>query len=162
MTAIRTALVAATLAGAAVALPANTPVVRAASVTGVAAEPVPATEHAPRTRAVVAEPAPSHGMFATPRDAMRYLVTAYNHHDLVALKHVTTPSAREALEEMRATANDLRLRSCTFREERGDYYCTFSHGFPASAHRTGRGHATFTVAPAAKPGWYMTVLDECN
>jgi hypothetical protein len=93
---------------------------------------------------------------------MRYLVTAYNHHDLAALRHVTTPSARDALEAMRAQATDLRLKACTFDKYAGDYECTFSHGFPASMHRTDRGSASFTVGPAAKPGWYMTVLESCG
>jgi hypothetical protein len=160
MTAIRTALAAAALASAA-AVPASTPVTPVASATpapGTVAviPPAPAAEHMVRSTPV------RRGMFATPEDAMRYLVTAYNHHDLVSLKHVTTPEARDALEAMRANATDLRLRSCTFRRERGDYECTFSHGFPASAHRTDRGRAVFTVAPAYKPGWYMTVLEECN
>jgi hypothetical protein len=120
----------------------------------------PPVEAPPRIYTPV--PAAPGAMFRTPEDAMRYLVTAYNNHDLAALKHVTNPSARTALEAMRAQASDLRLKACAFDKYDGDYECTFSHGFPASLHRTDRGSAVFTVGPAAKPGWYMTVLDSCG
>jgi hypothetical protein len=137
----------------------------------IAADPVLDPVVVPTPEPVVAMPAPRRfvpatpkpgALFRTPEAAMRFLVTAYNHHDLAALKKVTTASARQALEEMRAQATDLRLRSCAFRPYQGDYECTFSHGFPAAFHRTDRGHATFTVAPADRPGWYMTVLEDCG
>jgi hypothetical protein len=118
------------------------------------------TMPAPRTYSPV--PAPQAALFRTPEAAMRFLARAYNAHDDAALRKVTTPEARTALDAMRAEAPDLLLRWCTFREYQGDYECTFSHGFAASAHRTGRGRATFTVAPATKPGWYMTVLESCG
>jgi hypothetical protein len=107
-------------------------------------------------------PAPPGARFRTPEAAMRFLARAYNAHDDAALKVVTTPETRDALADMHPTAPDLALLWCTFQQHRGDYECTFSHGFPASAHRSGRGRATFTVAPAAKPGWYMTVMESCG
>ena len=100
--------------------------------------------------------------FATPGAAMRYLATAYNRHDLVALRHVTTPVARESLDAMRPMAENLRLVGCERNADRGDYLCEFTHDYPASAHLTGRGSAHFTAAPADRAGWYMTVLNDCN
>ncbi len=107
---------------------------------------------------------------------MTYLATAWNARDLVSLKHVTTPIAREALEAMRAEANDLQLVRCDRNTSRKDYECTFRHGFPAGydpkaphddaglgyAEATTPGTATFVVGPAARSGWYMTVLISCG
>ena len=33
---------------------------------------------------------------------------------------------------------------------------------PTPSHRGGHGQAHFTVAPATRPGWYMTVLEDCD
>jgi hypothetical protein len=108
-------------------------------------------------------PTPSSGVhFATPEAAMRYLAGAYNRNDLAALMHVTTPAARHNLLAMRADASDLRLVGCTANPGRGDYLCGFTHGYPAAAHQASRGQAHFTVAPADRPGWYMTVLNDCG
>ena len=123
-----------------------------------------------------ASPTPVVPYFATPEAAMRYLAAAYNRHDLVALKHVTTPIAREALDNMRSEAIDLRLDHCTRNKDRNDYDCTFRHGFPAGydpkakhddaglgyAESTTPGTATFVVGPARRSGWYMTVLESCG
>jgi hypothetical protein len=106
--------------------------------------------------------APRQLHFATPEAAMRYLAAAYNRNDLAALKHVTTPEARNNLLFMRATADNLRLVGCTVNAGRGDYLCGFTHGFPAASHLAGTGHAHFTAAPADKVGWYMTVLNDCS
>jgi len=100
--------------------------------------------------------------FATPQAAMRYLAAAYNRNDLAALKHVTTPEARNNLLFMRPNADNLQLVGCTANPGRGDYLCGFTHGFPAASHQTGTGHAHFTAAPADKVGWYMTVLNDCS
>jgi hypothetical protein len=94
---------------------------------------------------------------------MRYLASAYNRHDVAALRRVTTPSAREALLEMRSEAVNLRLQTCD-RQPEGDYICTFAHDYPRALHKKASEHgsATFLVGPATKPGWYMTVLQECG
>ena len=106
--------------------------------------------------------------FGSPEDAMRYLADAWNRNDLVSLKHVTDPSARGALDDMHKVAVNLRLNHCDFNKDRGDYTCYFDHDYPPNASTTMveddpmMGHAIFTVGPAATPGWYMTVLEECS
>jgi hypothetical protein len=122
-----------------------------------APKPTPTTPAAPRTPT-----APPRPYFTTPQAAMRYLTVAYNHNDLVALGHVTTPVARANLLVMRRTAINLRLVGCTANAGRGDYLCSFTHDYPASLHVVGHGHAHFTAAPADKYGWYMTVLEDCS
>ena len=116
--------------------------------------PVVSTPHVP------APPRALH--FATPEGAMRYLASAYNRNDLAALKHVTTPEARNNLLFMRPNADNLQLVGCTANAGRGDFLCGFTHGFPAVTHHAGTGHAHFTAAPADKVGWYMTVLNDCS
>jgi hypothetical protein len=107
-------------------------------------------------------PTPKPGVhFATPEAAMRYLAAAYNRNDLPALKKVTNPPARAALLEMRQEATNLQLTGCN-PQPRGDYVCSFRHDFPEHRHRVGHGQATFLAAPADKPGWYMTVLLDCD
>jgi photosystem II stability/assembly factor-like uncharacterized protein len=98
--------------------------------------------------------------FRTPEGAMRYLARAYNRNDISALKMVTTPRARDELLLMRTFATHLRLRSCVT-DHYGHTRCNFAHGF-ANAPRRAYGHADFAVAPADKPGWYMTVLESCG
>jgi predicted lipid-binding transport protein (Tim44 family) len=99
--------------------------------------------------------------FTTPQAAMRYLTAAYNRNDTSALRKVTNPSARAALTAMRQEATNLQLTGCT-RRAVGDYLCQFRHDYPQHLHRPGHGQATFLAAPAAKPGWYMTVLIDCG
>jgi hypothetical protein len=107
--------------------------------------------------------APAVPHFATPQGAMRYLASAYNRIDMVQLKHVTTPQGRAALLGMRPHAVNLQLLGCKANSGRGDYDCTFSHDFPAAMHKPGKGgSAVFTVAPADRVGWYMTVLESCD
>jgi hypothetical protein len=115
-------------------------------------------DYAPPTP--VPEPRPLH--FATPEAAMRYLAAAYNRNDLASLMHVTTLAARHNLLLMRANATNLQLVGCTANAARGDYTCAFTHDFPVTSHRSGHGQAHFTVAPATRPGWYMTVLEDCD
>jgi hypothetical protein len=117
----------------------------------------PPTTPSPRTH-----PSPRRLYFATPQASMRYLAVAYNHNDLAALKHVTTPVARSNLLFMRPNADNLRLVGCTANAGRGDYTCAFTHDYPAAMHQTGHGQAHFTAAPADKVGWYMTVLNDCS
>jgi hypothetical protein len=106
--------------------------------------------------------APRPLQFATPQAAMRYLAAAYNRDDLAALMHVTTPAARHNLLAMRPNATNLQLVGCTANAGRGDYLCGFTHGYPTAADHAGPGQAHFTVAPADRPGWYMTVLNDCG
>ena len=136
-----------------------------------------ATHHAPasRTHLVSATPAadaPSPTIqvessdqagpyFSTPQAAMRYLAAAWNRHDNVALRHVTTPEGRNALEAMRSEAVNLRLRACT-KNPAGDYTCVFDHDYPASMHKRGHGIATFIAGPARLHGWYMTYFEGCG
>jgi hypothetical protein len=93
---------------------------------------------------------------------MTYLVAAFNSDDAAALHAVTTPSAYEELTQMRSEAVNLQLQYCTADANRGDYYCYFSHDYPASLHQTGHGASTILVAPAVNPGWYMYSLVECG
>ena len=112
-----------------------------------------------------ASAAPSLFPFATPQAAMRYLADAYNHNDTTRLRKVTTPLARQALDQMRAEAVNLRLVGCDS-QPAGDYLCHFAHDYPASlplSQRDGTtGHAEFLVGPATKQGWYMTVFESCG
>ena len=122
--------------------------------------------HSPRPTPIPAPtpipPAAGSPHFATPQASMRYLAAAYNADDLASLMHVTTPAARHNLLFMRANAPNLQLVSCTANAGRGDYTCAFTHDFPVASHRSGHGQAHFTVAPADRPGWYMTVLEDCD
>jgi hypothetical protein len=100
--------------------------------------------------------------FATPEAAMRYLAAAWNRHDKVALRHVTTPDGRNALEAMRSEAVNLRLRACTKNPGAGDFTCVFDHDYPPSMHKRGHGTATFIAGPARAHGWYMTYFEGCG
>ena len=123
-------------------------------------KPKPRTQARPKRAAQAAAPAVWDGRaFETPEDAMRFLVRAYNSHADRALAHVTTPDARANLVAMRDYAPALRLTSCA-RIETGAYDCEFTHSVKGSAKWD--GYASFRVAPATKPGWYMTVLMDCG
>ena len=108
--------------------------------------------------------------FDTPEAAMTYLAAAWNANDLVSLKHVTDPSARDELNAMHDVAVNLQLKTCVAREGAGDYTCSFSHDYPPHAsttvpeagHEHPRGEAVFLVGPADTPGWYMTVFESCG
>jgi hypothetical protein len=105
--------------------------------------------------------------FASPEDAMTYLAASWNANDIVSLKHVTDPSARDELNSMHGVAVNLRLNHCEANPE-GDYTCYFDHDYPAHASTTmvmddpHEGHAVFLVGPADTPGWYMTVFESCS
>ena len=106
--------------------------------------------------------------FKTPEEAMRFLADAWNRNDLVNLKHVTDPSARDQLNAMHGEANNLRLNHCE-QQPAGDYQCYFDHDYPPHASTTvalaaGKttGQAVFLVGPATTPGWYMTVFESCG
>jgi hypothetical protein len=105
--------------------------------------------------------------FSTPEEAMRYLADAWNRNDLVSLKHVTDPSARDELDAMHGVAVNLRLNHCD--QNVGDYTCHFDHDYPPHpsttmplAHQGQTGEAVFLVGPADTPGWYMTVFESCS
>jgi len=126
------------------------------------AAPPSAPSSAPSSESGSTTPTPKPALhFATPEAAMRYLAAAYNRNDLPALKKVTNEPARAALVELRKEATNLQLTGCS-RQPRGDYVCSFRHDFPAHRHRAGHGQAAFLAAPANKPGWYMTVLLDCD
>jgi len=100
--------------------------------------------------------------FTSPESAMTYLTAAYNTGNAAALHAVTTPGSYGELTQMRTEAVNLQLRYCTADASRGDYYCYFSHDYPASLHESGHGASTLLVAPADNPGWYMYALVECG
>ena len=56
---------------------------------------------------------------------MRYLVAAYNAHDLASEMHVTTPDARTQLESERQWVNTFSFDNCQVDGTQGDYICTF-------------------------------------
>jgi hypothetical protein len=99
--------------------------------------------------------------FDTPEAAMTYLAAAWNRNDLAELCQVTNPNARFLLNDMHREAVNLRLKKCD-KVEVGHYSCTFRHDYPAHMHKTGTGRAWLDVAPAANPGWYMTVFEGCG
>jgi hypothetical protein len=106
--------------------------------------------------------------FDTPEAAMRYLAAAWNANDLVSLKHVTNPSARDELDAMHGVATNLRLNHCD-KNPIGDYSCHFDHDYPPHPsttmpleHEGKTGEAVFLVGPADTPGWYMTVFESCS
>jgi hypothetical protein len=101
--------------------------------------------------------------FDTPEAAMTYLAAAWNSNDLVSLRHVTNPDARQQLDQMHAEATSLRLDHCDANPA-GDYTCHFQHDYPAgySVPPDALGEAVFLVGPAETPGWYMTVFQGCS
>jgi hypothetical protein len=132
--------------------PSATPAPQLATPTDPQQPTTPISHH--RTQTNQATPttpaAPRQLHFATPQAAMQYLASAYNRNDLAALKHVTTPQARNNLLFMRPTADNLRLVGCTVNAARGDYLCGFTHGFPAATHQTGTGHRTSPPHPPTR------------
>ena len=144
---------------------------RSATVTTAAAPPSPSPSVAATPREspsplVTSSPIPpmtTGPHFATPEAAMTYLASAWNRMDMTALKHVTDSKARQLLIDMYREAADLKLHHCTFTTWRGDYECYFTHGFPKGYKTTSKlGSAEFTVGPADRPGWYMTVFVDCG
>jgi hypothetical protein len=110
---------------------------------------------------------------------MRYLVAAYNRHDIAAEMHVTTPDSRSALEAERQWVNTFSFDNCTANPGSGDYTCQFDMvsmvpAAPApdstaadsaavsTPAATQMGEITVIVAPAARPGWYMYASEGCG
>src|SRR5436305_8976628 len=91
----------------------------------------------PSTTSATPSPTPMYTgpHFDTPQAAMRYLAAAWNRHDIVALKRVTTPDGRAALFNMYRKAVNLPLDRCTAQSGQGDYDRRFSHDYPASMHK---------------------------
>jgi hypothetical protein len=84
---------------------------------------------------------------------MTYLADAYNSDDTTAMQAVTDAQAFTSLQAMRSSDADLRLASCTPRQQ-GDYVCTVRYRGPASRNHE-HGAAMIIAAPALNPGWYM-------
>jgi hypothetical protein len=114
---------------------------------------------------------------------MRYLVAAYNAHDLTAERHVTTPDAHTQLESERQWVNTFSFDNCQVDGTQGDYVCTFdmvsmvptpsaSASADTATDSTGStgstgavtemGEITVIVAPALRPGWYMYASEGCG
>jgi hypothetical protein len=147
------------------AAPTETPVVKAPVA---APDPTPVT--APVTATASAQPVSAVTVphFGSPEAAMRYLVAAYNAHDIVSERHVTGPDARASLEGERKWVNTFRFDHC---DSAGgsQYWCVFDMVSKVAATTTttvaggdnfgndlqSMGEITVLVAPAARPGWYM-------
>jgi hypothetical protein len=156
------------------------PPVATATATTTAATPTAATPPPSATASPVATSSPgastpasgSAPHFTTPDDAMRYLVAAYNAHDLTSEMHVTTPDSRAALETERQWVNTFSFHSCTLNPGGGDYSCQFdmvskvattdqgTDGFGDDLQQM--GEITVLVAPAQRPGWYMYYNEGCG
>jgi len=158
----------------AIATPTDIPATPSAAASP--SDPAPSATATPSPTAPVVVPAAA-GIaphFATPDAAMRYLVDAYNAHDVTAEMHVTTPDSRTALETERQWVQTFSFHSCTPNTGAGDYSCRFDMtsmvpglAIPsASATDTSASDAfgstpaamneiTVLVAPATRPGWYM-------
>jgi hypothetical protein len=112
--------------------------------------------------------------FATPDAAMRYLVAAYNRHDIASEMHVTTPDSRAALETERQWVNTFSFHSCTVNPGGGDYSCQFDMVSKVKKATNddfnpfgddvveNMGEITVLVAPAQRPGWYMYFNEGCG
>lgn len=131
---------------------------------------LPPSVPSPSNATIDAVGSPPH--FTTPDAAMRYLVAAYNLHDLKAEMHVTTPDSRAALENERQWVNTFSFHSCTLNPGGGDYSCQFdmvskvkttdqgTDSFGADIQQM--GEITVLVAPAQRPGWYMYYNEGCG
>lgn len=137
---------------------------------GYVARPEPAHDHASHTHTHAPRVAPVRAAaavrrvfwdgkaFATPEAAMRFLAAAYNAHDDIAIRHVTTPESRKVLLDMRHYAPALRLDYCR-RAYNGTYDCKLTHTLADSGED---GYMALHLAPAARPGWYVRVMLECG
>jgi len=102
--------------------------------------------------------------FATPEAAMRYLVTAYNSHDMAAEMHVTTPDSRAQLETERQWVQTFTFNSCSPNTGGGDYTCQLDMATKVQPDdpNTAMGEIGVIVAPAARTGWYMYANNGCG
>ena len=85
---------------------------------------------------------------------MTYLADAYNSDDTTAMHAVTDAQAFTSLQAMRSSEADLRIASCTPRQQ-GDYVCTVRFRGPAGSRNHEHGAVMLIAAPALNPGWYM-------
>jgi hypothetical protein len=132
---------------------------------GFVTAPTPTTRSTPTKQArttPTAKPTPAAPMFATPQAAMSYLAAAFNARDMVALRHVTTPTSRKELFDMWPGQVHLRLGSCKKDADNAAYVCLFPHDPPKGMNPSAVPKAAFLVNPAARPGWYMSDLLECG
>jgi len=105
---------------------------------------------------------------------MRYLIAAYNSHNIAAEMHVTTPYSRAALETERQWVNTFSFHSCTLNPGGGDYSCQFDMVSKVKTTTNedfnpfgqdvieNMGEITVLVAPAQRPGWYMYFNEGCG
>jgi hypothetical protein len=101
---------------------------------------------------------------------MRYLVQAYNVSNERAIWHVTNPDSRAQFEAEREWVKTFRFRSCS--PDRGAYTftCIFditkktakALAYAAPGNSTGMDEVTVTVAPVARPGWYLLANQGCG
>jgi hypothetical protein len=123
----------------------------------------PATSPSSQGKSVATAPA---GVphFATPEAAMRYLVTAYNKHDMAAEMHVTTPDSRAQLETERQWVQTFAFNSCSPNPGGGDYTCQLDMATKVQPDdpNTAMGEVSVIVAPAARTGWYLYANNGCG
>jgi hypothetical protein len=173
------------VAPAAPVAPASTPPAPTVATTPASTPPSASASPAASTSpSASTPPSGSAPHFTTPDDAMRYLVAAYNRHDIAAEMHVTTPDARTQLEAERQWVNTFSFDSCDVDGTQGDYICTFdmTSMVPTTAADSPAADSTATdstaavsiqaatemaeitviVAPAARPGWYMYASQGCG
>lgn len=101
---------------------------------------------------------------------MVYLAAAWDKGDQQEVDYVTDPNGRTEMDAMAPQMNNLQFKSCTPNQGAGDYTCYFMHDIAPSTSPTTYpnpnnyppGEAVFTVAPAARPGWYLTQVLHCG
>lgn len=100
---------------------------------------------------------------------MTYLAGAWDHDNVQEIDYVTDPAGRAQMDSMASRMVNLRFKYCT-KNPAGDYTCYFTHDITRSTSPTTYpnpygyppGEAVFTVAPAARPGWYLTEVIHCG
>jgi hypothetical protein len=100
---------------------------------------------------------------------MVYLSAAWNKGNVQELDYVTDQNGRQEMDSMAAQMVNLKFKNCSANPT-GDYTCYFSHDIAPSDSSTTYpnpenyppGEAVFTVAPAERPGWYLTEVIHCG
>lgn len=95
---------------------------------------------------------------------MRFLVAAYNDHDITAEMHVTTPDSRAQLEQERQWVKTFSFDNCSVNPGGGDYTCQFDivTAVQPDDANVAMGEITVIAAPAARTGWYMYANYGCG